>query len=169
MGSVCRRIASGTNKTRQIEGRFPIYGSTGEIARTDKAPYEGFRLLIARVGANAGLVNAVDGCYDVSDNTLVVDFGESINGRFLFHVLVNENLNKHAKGGGQPLITASQLKRVEIPLPPLEEQARIAETLDRFDTLVNDITKGLPAEIEARRKQYAYYRDRLLSFKEKVA
>ena len=51
-------------------------------------------------------------------------------------------------------------------LPPLSEQARIVAILDRFDTLCNDLTAGLPAEIEARRKQYEYYRDKLMTFKE---
>ena len=50
--------------------------------------------------------------------------------------------------------------------PPLAEQQRIVDILDRFDTLVNDLTNGLPAEIAARRKQYAYYRDTLLTFLE---
>ena len=51
-----------------------------------------------------------------------------------------------------------------MPVPSREEQRRIADLLDRFDTLVNDISSGLPAEIEARRAQYEHYRDRLLSF-----
>ena len=53
-----------------------------------------------------------------------------------------------------------------IPVPPLEEQNRIIGILDKFDKLVNDISEGLPAEIEARRKQYEYYRNKLLSFEE---
>ncbi|MCQ2271936.1 MAG: restriction endonuclease subunit S [Bacteroidales bacterium] len=53
-----------------------------------------------------------------------------------------------------------------IPVPPLPEQERIVSILDRFDTLVNDISQGLPAEIEARKKQYEYYRDKLLTFRE---
>jgi len=57
----------------------------------------------------------------------------------------------------------------KFPLPSLEEQARIVETLDKFDALTTDISKGLPAEIAARQKQYEYYRDKLLTFKEKVA
>lgn len=66
-------------------------------------------------------------------------------------------------------ISSAALAKIEIPVPPLAEQRRIADILDRFDTLVNDITTGLPAELEARRKQYAYYRDKLLTFKEKPA
>lgn len=52
-----------------------------------------------------------------------------------------------------------------IPIPSLEEQERIVAILDRFDSLVNDLSKGLPAEIEARKQQYEYYRDKLLDFK----
>lgn len=51
------------------------------------------------------------------------------------------------------------------PVPPLAEQERIVAILDKFDALVNDISSGLPAELEMRRKQYEYYRDRLLTFK----
>lgn len=61
------------------------------------------------------------------------------------------------------------LKEIIIPIPPIEEQNRIVEILDRFDTLTNDLTTGLPAEIEKRRQQYEYYRDKLLTFKRKEA
>lgn len=57
------------------------------------------------------------------------------------------------------------LQEIVIPIPPIEEQQRIANILDRFDTLTNDLTSGLPAEMEKRRQQYEYYRDRLLTFK----
>ena len=52
------------------------------------------------------------------------------------------------------------------PVPPLSEQCRIVAILDRFDALCSDLTSGLPAEIAARKKQYEYYRDKLLTFKE---
>lgn len=66
-------------------------------------------------------------------------------------------------------LSKRKLKKLVIPVPLIEEQRRIADILDRFDALVNDISSGLPAEIAARRKQYEHYRDRLLSFPEKEA
>lgn len=87
--------------------------------------------------------------------------------KFIFYLLVNMNLNRFVKGGGQPLLTASQLAKIKIPIPPLSEQRRIVSILDHFDTLTNDLASGLPAEIAAREKQYAYYRDKLLSFPRK--
>jgi len=63
-------------------------------------------------------------------------------------------------------IRKPMLDKYPIPVPSIEEQERIVSILDRFDKLCNDISEGLPAEIEARRKQYEYYRDKLLSFEE---
>ena len=68
--------------------------------------------------------------------------------------------------GGQQQFNTPALKKILVPVPPLSEQQRIVDILDRFDALCNDITSGLPAEIEARKKQYEYYRDKLLTFKE---
>lgn len=71
---------------------------------------------------------------------------------------------------GSPVssIPMKELKKIKISLPSLQEQERIVNILDKFDKLVNDISEGLPAEIEARRKQYEYYRNKLLSFEELV-
>ena len=74
------------------------------------------------------------------------------------------------RGSGVPHVNSKMLANdVIIPAPPIEEQLRIVSILDRFDKLANDLTDGLPAEIEARRKQYEYYRNRLLSFDELAA
>lgn len=69
-------------------------------------------------------------------------------------------------GGSVASIDSGKLFSFRIPIPPLEEQARIVAILDKFDALVNDISIGLPAEINARRQQYEHYRNRLLTFKE---
>lgn len=71
--------------------------------------------------------------------------------------------------GGIPIVDQNKFKKLSFPVPPIEEQQRIVAILDRFDTLCNDILNGLPAEIEARQKQYEYYRDKLLTFKEKTS
>ena len=164
LGEVCSNIFSGKNKDRNNNGLYPIYGSTGIIGKTNKKAFSSKQILVARVGANAGYVHIAKGEYDVSDNALIIQHDKNINLKFLYYILVNTKLNQYAKGGGQPLITARELKSIVIPLPPLEEQERIATILDKFDTLVNSISEGLPKEIALRRKQYEYYREKLLTF-----
>lgn len=66
---------------------------------------------------------------------------------------------------GNPKLMSNVMATIRIPVPSLAEQERIVAILDKFDALVNDISSGLPAELEMRRKQYEYYRDRLLTFK----
>lgn len=164
LGNVCELVSSGKNKSRSEVGKFPVYGSTGIIGRTDNKAYDLEQILVARVGANAGRVNIAQGEYDVSDNTLILKVKDNFKLKYLFYYLVNLNLNRFAKGAGQPLLTAGQLKDMIIPVPSAYEQKRIVTILDNFDTLTNSITSGLPREIELRQKQYEYYRDLLLSF-----
>ena len=73
---------------------------------------------------------------------------------------------KTARGSTIKTITKEEFTNFQVPILPLQEQNRIVSILDRFDTLCNDLTSGLPAEIAARQKQYEYYRDKLLTFKE---
>ena len=161
---VCINIFSGKNKERNDSGLYPIYGSTGIIGKTNKKEFSNEQILVARVGANAGYVHIAKGEYDVSDNTLIVQNNENIDLKFLYHTLVNMKLNQYAKGAGQPLITAGQLKSMEINVPSLEEQQRIVSILDKFETLTNSITEGLPLAIEQSQKRYEYYRELLLNF-----
>ncbi len=76
------------------------------------------------------------------------------------------NLNQYASKSAQPGLAVGNIEKVQIAVPPIEEQKRVAVILDKFDALVNDLSSGLPAEIQARRQQYEHYRDRLLTFKE---
>lgn len=69
-----------------------------------------------------------------------------------------------AKSASHPFISYEALNKVKIPIPPLPEQERIVNILDKFDALTTSITEGLPREIELRQKQYEYYRNMLLTF-----
>ena len=90
------------------------------------------------------------------------------NPKFLSYVLSTTDAQKQkGKGKVKSKVVHSSvpaISEITIPLPTLEEQERIVKILDRFDSLCNDISSGLPAEIEARQKQYEYYRDKLLTF-----
>ena len=79
---------------------------------------------------------------------------------------IRRQIIKAANGVTRYNISRKRMLEIEIPLPPLPVQEEIVRILDNFDALVNDISIGLPAEIEARQKQYEYYREKLLSFKE---
>lgn len=78
---------------------------------------------------------------------------------------VRKQIVKYAAFTTRATTTGDKLSKIKVPIPSIKEQERIVSILDRFDKLCNDISEGLPAEIEARRKQYEYYRDKLLSFK----
>ena len=97
----------------------------------------------------------------------------NINNKYLkycFEDSISSQMNADARGGAiKNVASVSELKEIEVQVPTIEEQARIVSILDRFDALCSDLTSGLPAEIEARKKQYEYYRDKLLTFKEKTS
>ena len=77
---------------------------------------------------------------------------------------MRHQIYKTANGVTRFNISKERFKKILIPIPPLFEQQRIISILDKFDTLTNSISKGLPKEIELRRKQYEYYRNEILSF-----
>lgn len=101
---------------------------------------------------------------------IIMSNGGNVNSKYVTYYFMSaegkRKLEKITTGGTIKHILASGMKKVTIPVPPIEEQQRIVNILDRFDKLCNDISEGLLAEIEARQKQYEYYRDKLLTFKE---
>ena len=88
---------------------------------------------------------------------------------YYYMFIVDEFCKNNTNVSGFASVDMGKLKRMPIPIPPLELQEKIVAILDRFETLVNDLSEGLPAEIAAVKEQYEYYRNRLLTFKEKTA
>ena len=164
-------INKGTYITKKqvIPGNIPvILGGVEPAYWHSESNHDGEGIVISRSGANAGFASYWNEPIFVSDG-FVLDAKPGIDMRFLFHVLKKQQAKLHSmkRGSGVPHINSKMLaNNVAIPVPPLEEQRHVVSILDRFDKLTNDLSSGLPAEIEARRKQYEYYRDRLLSFAE---
>lgn len=97
---------------------------------------------------------------------LTVKNPQDTNEKFLYYVLDrNKQLLRYDNGVDQTNLRKDDILKIHIPIPPLDEQERIVAILDKFDSLVNDISEGLPAELNARRQQYEYYRNKLLTFK----
>ena len=113
----------------------------------------------------------VDGC--IHDGWLALsDFQNDLVPDYLYHILCstyvqNEFKRRASRGGSIKNLNADIVKAIRIPVPDLSMQRRISDVLDNFDKVCNDLHIGLPAEIEARKKQYEFYRDSLLTFLEK--
>lgn len=149
-------------------GSIPVYGTGGIIARVDEYVATGPSILLPRKGSISNVYYVEEPFWNV-DTIYRTEIDETtINPKFLYHYLTNFRIERlNTSNAARPALTRKVLSNIPVPLLPLDDQLAIAEMLDRFDTLVNDIFIGLPAEIEARRKQYEYYRDKLLTFKEK--
>ncbi|EMU6158988.1 restriction endonuclease subunit S [Yersinia enterocolitica] len=123
-------------------------------------------IVIARSGAYAGYVSFWNQPIFLTDAFSVHPILKIVKPKFLYHVLQNKQEHIHAmkKGAGVPHVRVKEFESYDVPIPHLAEQVRIVTILDKFDTLTNSISEGLPREIELRQKQYEYYRDTLFSF-----
>lgn len=157
-----------TEKTA-VAGDIPVVAN-GPVPTYshNAANRNGEMVVIARSGAYAGLVSYWNRPVFLTDAFSVHPDTGTLNTRYAFHFLQNSQKHLHAskKGAGVPHVRVREIENLIIPIPPLHEQERIVEILDKFESLTNDLSIGLPAELAARRKQYEYYRDRLLTFKE---
>ena len=127
-------------------------------------------ILIAMSGATTGKIGWYDKETPAYLNQRVGRFipnSEVLNNRFLYHYLQlqGEYLYLMAGGGAQPNLSSTAIKeKLEIPIPPLSVQSRIVEILDKFTAMEAELEEQLQAELELRKKQYAYYREQLLNF-----
>lgn len=125
-------------------------------------------VIVAISGASAGrcAINKIKATTNQHCLNMEIDSSKALY-KYVFYCLCNQEEELILKKqGARGDLNSSIILGMKIPIPPLEQQQRIVGILDRFDTLCNDISSGLPAEIEMRQKQYEYYRDKLLTFKE---
>ena len=125
-------------------------------------------VIVAISGASAGrcAINKIKATTNQHCLNMEIDSSKALY-KYVFYCLCNQEEELILKKqGARGDLNSSIILGMKIPIPPLEQQQRIVDILDRFDTLCNDISSGLPAEIEMRQKQYEYYRDKLLTFKE---
>jgi type I restriction enzyme, S subunit len=136
------------------EGKYPAYGSNGIIGGCDDHRYEN-GIIIGRVGAYCGSVAYCKGKFWASDNTIVAKPKHKEGStRFFAYMLLAMNLNRHAGGAAQPLVTQSTLKAVPATVPDPATQRRIASILSAYDDLIENNTRRIAILEEMARRIY---------------
>ncbi|HHO9928804.1 TPA: restriction endonuclease subunit S [Escherichia coli] len=145
-------------------GQYPVYGSNGIVGSHDKYNSEDSPV-IGHIGAYAGIVNWGQGKHFVTYNGVICRHkSKEVLQKYAYYLLLLQDFGSKSNSASQPFVSYNILNAPIVLVPPLQEQARIVAILDKFDTLTNSITEGLPREIELRQKQYEYYRDLLFNF-----
>lgn len=160
-------IKGGKDYKHLGEGTVPIYGSGGIMGSCDTSIYNKPTVLIPRKGSISNIFY-VDSPFWNVDTIFYTEINDNvIMPKFLFHWICNYHVEKlNTSNAARPALTREILKGIPVPIPSMEEQQKIVRALDTFENVCTDMFAGLPAEIEARQKQYEYYRDQLLTFKE---
>ena len=152
------------------EGNIPvILGGQEPAYYIDKCNHEGEIVVVARSGVSAGFVSYWNEPICVTDGFGYEADEDIISSKFMYYIMKSrENeMNSMKRGAGVPHVSGEALSEMVYIIPSKEKQREIVNILDKSNALCNDMESGLPAEIEARTKQYEYYRDKLLSFKRK--
>ena len=155
---------------RDHSGIYPVYSSQTEndglLGSISDYMYEGEYLTWTTDGANAGTVFHRSGKFNITNVCgLLKPNDEIVDIRYLYYALSVAAKTHVNYGMGNPKLMSNVMSEIKVPIPSKERQGMIANILERFDTLCNNIVNGIPAEIAARQKQYKYYRDKLLTFK----
>ena len=166
-------ISTGSSNTDDAveDGIYPFYVRSQEPLRKNEYEFDEEAIITAGDGVGVGKVfHYVNGKYALHQRAYRIHPKDSeLLGKYLYHYFVARfpgYIGKQMYQGSVPSIRRPMLNKFEVVIPPLEVQEKIAKILDNFDTICSDLNIGLPAEIEARQKQYEYYRDKLLTFAE---
>lgn len=150
-------------------GSIPYYGASGIVDYVKDYIFNGDYLLVSEDGANllarsTPIAFSISGKTWVNNHAHVLKFNTYAERRYVEYYLNSIDLTPYISGAAQPKLNKKNLEAILIPNPKIEEKKRIVALLDKFEAITASITEGLPREIELREKQYAYYRDLLLSF-----
>lgn len=170
LGEVAEIGTGNSNRQDEAEeGLYPFYVRSKNILRSSTYQFDETAIIIPGEGGIGDIFHYTEGKYALHQRAyrIKVNTENELFPKFLFYYMTNAFkpfILARCVGATATSIRKPMLTDFPIPLPPLSEQRRIVDILDRFDTLTNSISEGLPKEIALRRKQYAYYRDALLSF-----
>ncbi len=169
LGEVCdfQKGKSITKKAVTL-GKVPVISGGRQPAYYhNEANRSGETIAISSSGVYAGYVSYWDIPVFLADSFSVSPKQKTLMPKYLFHYLTTQQDAIHAtkSTGGIPHVYSKDLQNFLIPIPPLEIQQEIVKILDQFSLLTTDLLAGIPAEIKARKKQYEYYREKLLTFK----
>ena len=160
------KIKNGKDYKHLKKGKYPVYGTGGVMTYVDDFVYNKPSVLIPRKGSLDKIYYVEEPFWNV-DTIFYTEINENeVIPKYVYYYLQNEHLEKLNIAGGIPSLTQATLNKVKITIPSKDIQKSVVEVLDNFDKICNSLMDGLPAEIEARQKQYEYYRDKLLTFKE---
>ena len=167
-------IGTGSCNTNEAEenGTYPFYVRSPEVLRKNTFEYDETAIITAGDGVGVGKVfHYVEGKYALHQRAYRIHITDkTVLPRYYFHYMKATFLNYISKEqfkASVQSIRRPMLNKYPVPIPPFDVQERIVNVLDNFDAICSDLKIGLPAEIEARKKQYEYYRDLLLTFAER--
>lgn len=154
---------------RDNQGIYSVYSSqtinNGELGRISTYDFDGTYLTWTTDGAYAGTIFKRKGKFSITNVCGIISMkSDLVTMDFLYYWLSLKAKEYVYSGMGNPKLMSNQVEKILVPIPALSEQQRIVSILDKFETLVNDLSQGLPAEIAAVQEQYEYYRNKLLTF-----
>lgn len=142
IADITYNVSSGKLSKQLEDGQYNVYGSMGVIGKSNFYDYTGEKVLVARVGANAGSVSKINENCCISDNTLVLEPKDILND-YLYYSLSYFNPKKLIFGSGQPLVTGTQIKKIKLSIPKKEEQLKVAKFLSLLDKKIELQTKKI--------------------------
>lgn len=145
-------------------GDIPVYGSGGIMTYINTAMYDKPSVLIPRKGSLDKLYYVDSPFWNVDTIFYTEINSDKVIPKYVYYWLTGQHLERLNKAGGVPSLTQSVLNKVIVPVPPLPVQSEIVQILDHFAELTTQLQAQLTLELTARRKQYEYYRDKLLTF-----